>query len=53
MKIETAIRLLIKEYDKAKKQEHIRNPVAYALYQVWREADAREYREKKRGNRNV
>lgn len=41
MRLETAIKLLTEEYEKAKKLEHIHNPIAYALYQVWREADAK------------
>lgn len=41
IRLETAIKLLTEEYEKAKKLEHIHNPIAYALYQVWREADAK------------
>ena len=39
MKIETAINKIQKEYEIAKNLEFIRNPMAYALYQVWKEAD--------------
>lgn len=39
MRIETAISKLIKEYERAKNLEFVRNPVAYALYQVWKMAD--------------
>lgn len=42
MKIEKAIHQLILEYERARKDEHIHNPVAYALYQVWRRADKEE-----------
>ena len=42
MRLETAIKLLTEEYEKAKKLEHIHNPIAYALYQVWKEADKRK-----------
>lgn len=35
-----AIKLLESEYKKAKTQEWIYNPLAFALYQVWRKADA-------------
>lgn len=39
MRIETAIRELLKEYERAKGLDFVRNPVAYALYQVWKKAD--------------
>ena len=41
MKIETAVKRLQEEYEKAKNLEFVRDPVAYALYQVWKEADER------------
>ena len=40
MRLEKAIILLVREYDKAKEIKHIRKPVAYALYKVWKKADA-------------
>ena len=40
MKLITAVNLLMEEFEKAAKQERIRDPVAYALYQVWKKADA-------------
>ncbi len=39
MTIEKAIRLLCREYEIAKNLEMVRNPVAYALYKVWKQAD--------------
>lgn len=39
MTIEMAIEELKKEYEKAIKIGWVRNPVAYALYQVWKMAD--------------
>lgn len=33
------VRLLHKEYERAKKNPVVRNPLAYALYQVWRAVD--------------
>lgn len=39
MKIDTAIKLLQEEYERAQKLEFVRDPVAYALYQVWKKAD--------------
>lgn len=38
--IEKEIKILREEYDKARLQSHIRNPVAYALHQTWRFADS-------------
>ena len=40
MKIETAIKKLIEEHEKAKNNDWVRDPVAYALYHVWRMADS-------------
>ena len=34
-----ALRLVEAEYEKAKKDDWIRNPLAWALYQVWKIAD--------------
>ncbi|MGM9683135.1 MAG: hypothetical protein ACI3XQ_06015 [Eubacteriales bacterium] len=39
MTLQQAILLLEKEYEIAKNLPFVRNPVAYALYQVWRMAD--------------
>jgi len=39
MTLKRAIKLLEEEYEKAKKLEWVHNPLAYALYKVWREAD--------------
>ena len=39
MKLQTAIKRLEVEYEKAKRLERVYNPLAYALYQVWRMAD--------------
>lgn len=41
LSLSKAISLLESEYRKAKKNEHIFNPIAYALYQVWKVADAK------------
>ena len=40
--LEKAIELLKKEYDKAEGMDFIYNPIAYALYQVWKIADGRK-----------
>lgn len=39
MPLESAIRRLRRECEAAVKYEWVRNPVAYALYQVWKQAD--------------
>ena len=39
MTLDKAKKLLEKEYEKAKKLEFVKNPMAYALYQVWKKAD--------------
>ena len=39
MHIEKAIRLLEEEYEKAKRLEWVINPLAYALYRVWKIVD--------------
>lgn len=39
MTIEKALKLVEEEYNKAKDLSYIRNPLAYALYTVWKLAD--------------
>ena len=39
MTIEEAIKLLESEYERAKRLDFVTNPIAYALYQVWKKAD--------------
>jgi len=39
MTLEEAIEILKKNYDKAKQLKYINNPLAWALYQTWKEAD--------------
>ena len=40
MTLDKAIELLRKEYEKAKGLAFVKKPLAYALYQVWKIADA-------------
>ena len=40
MTLQKAIKLLEVEYERAKKLEYIRKPLAYALFQVWKKADS-------------
>ena len=46
MTLEGAIKCLKLEFEFAKLRPYIKNPLAYALYQVWKAAD-REERSKK------
>lgn len=39
MTLQKALKLIEEEYERAKKLEYVRNPLAYALFQVWRKAD--------------
>lgn len=36
MKFETVVKRLTREYNKVKDKQHIRKPIAYALYQTWK-----------------
>lgn len=38
-RIEKVIRLIESEYERALKLEYIRNPLAFALYRVWKKID--------------
>ncbi len=40
MTLNKAMKLIEIEYEKAKKLEWVHNPLAYALYKVWKIADA-------------
>jgi hypothetical protein len=40
MNLAQAIRILEKEYEKAKKMDFINKPLAYAFYRTWRIIDA-------------
>lgn len=40
MTLEKAIKLLEQEYERAKNLEFVHNPLAWALYRVWRQADS-------------
>ena len=39
MRLETAIKFLKAEYEKAKLLKFVHNPLAYALYHTWRQVD--------------
>lgn len=39
MTLEKALKLVAVKYEQGKKLDYIRNPLAYALYKVWKMAD--------------
>ena len=45
--LDRAKKLLDKEYEKAKTLEYVHNPLAYALFNVWRKADRESRKEQK------
>lgn len=47
MTLDRAKKLLDKEYEKAKTLEYVHNPLAYALFNVWRKADRESRKEQK------
>lgn len=42
MTLEKVIKMLEKQYQKAEKLEFVKNPLCYALYQVWKEVDSNQ-----------
>lgn len=40
MKLQTAITLLEANYEKAQNLEYVQRPLAWALYQTWKEVDS-------------
>ena len=41
MTLDKTKKLLEEEYERAKGLAYVRNPLAYALYQVWKKADVK------------
>lgn len=41
MTLENAIELIKQEYEKATDSHYVQNPLAYALYQVWKKQTGR------------
>lgn len=39
MTLQKVLKLVEEEYSKAKENPYVKNPLAYALYQVWKKAD--------------
>ena len=48
MTLEQAKELLDEEYQRAKQLDYVINPLAYALYQVWKKADAKRCRNERK-----
>lgn len=46
---EEAKKLIDEEYERAKKLDYVRDPLAFALYSVWKKAD----KERKNGKQRV
>ena len=40
MTLDEVIELLKEEYERAKGKEYIKNPLAFALYSVWKKVDS-------------
>lgn len=49
MPLEKAMTMLKAEYERAKKMDYVRNPIAYALHQVWKMADSDSKATRERG----
>lgn len=51
MTLEKAVKLLEEKYERAQKMEYVQKPLAWALYQVWKEADSMKYEKQREYNR--
>lgn len=51
MTIEKAVELLKERYEQAQKMEHVHKPLAWALYQTWKEVGSPKYEEQREYNR--
>lgn len=51
MTLEKAVELLEAKYEQAKKIEYVQKPLAWALYQVWKEVDSMKDEKKREYNR--
>lgn len=52
MSLNEAIQMLEAEYEWAKQQKWIVNPLAYALHEVWKRADKKRGRPRKESENN-
>lgn len=53
MTLEKVVKLLEAKYEQAQKIEYVQNPLAWALYQVWKEVDSMKYEKQKEYNRTA
>ena len=51
MELEKAIELLETKYEQANKMEYVQRPLAWALFQVWKEVDSMKDEKKREYNR--
>lgn len=51
MELKKAINLLEANYDRGQKLEYVQNPLAWALYQTWKEVDQSKYEKRREYNR--
>ena len=51
MTLEKAVKLLEEKYDQAQKMEYVQKPLAWALYQTWKEVDSMKYEKQREYNR--
>ena len=45
MTLKKALAMVDREYEKAKENDYVKKPLAYALYKMWRLVDAEEEKE--------
>ena len=53
MTLEQAIELLRKEYERAKNMEYVKKPLAWALFQVWKQVDSMKVEKQREYNRTA
>lgn len=51
MTLEKAVKLLEEKYEQAQKMEYVQKPLAWALYQTWKEVDSMKYEKQREYNR--
>lgn len=51
MTLEKAVKMLENKYEQAKNMEYVQKPLAWALYQVWKEVDSMQEEKKREYNR--
>lgn len=51
MTLEKAVKLLEEKYEQARKMEHVQKPLAWALFQTWKEVDSKKDEKMREYNR--